>query len=136
MLEKVLADFLAPLGMDGWFSLNVHSAFAIILFICTSILFIRDMMKNWIDDKEWSSRPIPTKVRIFTKGILGLTIVGYIVYLLVAWNTWTWTTPLCAVMAPLMIFSAMALSYFIILICSALIYSWIKDMISYLMKKE
>lgn len=136
MLEKFFTDFSAVFGLEELCSFNVHSVVAVILFICVCTLFVRDMMKNWIDDKEWSSRPIPTKVRIFTKGILGLTIVGYIVYLLVAWNTWTWTTPLCAVMAPLMIFSAMALSYFIILICSALIYSWIKDMISYLMKKE
>ncbi len=135
MLKEVFGFILAYLGEQSGFPLNVHGVVTVALFICCGILAHMVLWQRYIADKDWSSNPMPTKVCIITQGFFGLICACYIIYLLIAWNTWTINT-LILVGAITLFGSVLAIGLLWIAVgfIYIFIYSWIKNLILLLKK--
>ncbi len=88
-------DAAAAAVQETSWSIGLHDVVAFILFaasltigIIQLISFIYSIVKK---EWDWDKRPVPSKISLIARGVLGWTIVIYIIGLLICWNSWKWT---------------------------------------------
>ncbi len=88
-------DTAAAVAQETSWSTGPHDVVAFILFaacltigIIQLISFIYSIVKK---EWDWDKQPVPSKISLIARGVLGWTIAIYIIGLLIWWSSWSWT---------------------------------------------
>lgn len=120
---------------------GVHEVIAIILFLMYIILFgiytIGELKKTIANDRKWETQPTLSKVKVATKGIIGLTTAAYVIYLLITWSSWQGMTAASVFILPPVLGTLFSFSLALIYLFGYnFLYKPMATLISYLKKKE
>lgn len=116
-------------------------AIALVLFMAFLVMFSIDAIgmfkESFYNEEKWCSRPTPAKISLIAKGVIGITIVCYIIYLLIAWSAWRGLVAIATIVIPFMFgFSIPYMVFLIFLFGYHFLYKPIVALISYFKKKK
>lgn len=121
-------------------SIGIHDVAAIILFVAfltigsiQAISFIWSYIKK---EWDWDKKPLPAKINLICRGIVGLTVVFYIVWLWLNPSAENWGKVFCAfVVSPVAGFSTSFIWVALFFLGYSFIYQPIAEFISWIKKK-
>ncbi len=74
---------------------SLHDVVAVILFaavltICgiQAVSVIRSYVKK---EWDWHKKPLPFNISLIARGIIGATVLFYVIWLLADWSSWSWS---------------------------------------------
>ncbi len=93
MLELAFARIIALLGEGTGLTFYVNCVVVAILFLCCFVFFAMMFIAGAaLKNKKWEEL-FSEKLLIIIKGVTALTLLCYIIYLLIAWNSWEFKAP-------------------------------------------
>ncbi len=136
MLELAFARIIALLGEGTGLTFYVNCVVVAILFLCCFAFFTMMFIAAAALENKKYEELFSEKLLVIIKGVMALTLLCYIIYLLISWNSWTVEAPLMVVVVSfvgaIIVFGALYVAY---KIGYNLIYTGIKEMFLLFKKK-